>query len=671
MLAFSPQLFATVLTGALRLGRYAYEARVKTLVLEQDIRLYIPGLPQFDPDDPVSASAYDVESWVIELIKQRDEFHPGQKYEGIFLCEDGMPTQPRRDARNRPMLNPERADLFEAALLEKTLEYQRRHGHPVTARMVRQSLLTFHTKAWVDEDDPSPWGLFFRHMLDVGFDILAVQPGLLGIGGNVESFVAALLPNLASIYDAQDPIQQSIMREIAETFGEAALKSLADNPSLVTDEAKWQPLIAGILKPIHEDVSKRGVSQLFAEHRLRELMSGPVAYGALSALSEHPDDFLKGAFASDSIPGQIVRDTLGVIASGTDEGFTVRSFFSDEAAMTVMASALRVAKKNPQLFVREGRFTDQGTEHGRKLLTIFAETFLTAPKPFCWDKELSTTLACKSLEVMADYAEDRLAVRAGDDVHKQARADMAAHVISDLLNGFQRRLNGDKEDLLSTVFSRPQLVDLMQILAGHIAKSPHHFISEDANPQVIAMAEAVAQAIAEDSTKLLTGGDWTQIITIAMDVALKNPGRLFSLDSDDPGSSIALMLISSILTTAREGMATSNAGNPAVLFGETLSEAIRITLTASASTALSLIRDPQTLEAHIGEVSKLAGRLNTLAGTDDPQKVISAADWLAIYAFYIAEVLEKGPGVVYTLTDELLLSALSDGMITMTTETNA
>ena len=236
---------------------------------------------------------------------------------------------------------------------------------------------------------------------------------------------------------------------------------------------------------------------------------------------------------------------------------------------------------------------------------------------------------------------------------------------------FQRRLTGEKENLLSDVFSKAQIVDVMQIMARHVAKSPHHFISEDRNPQVVAMAEAVAQAIAEDETGLLTGADWHSIIAVAMDVALKNPGRLFSLESNNAEDAVTLVLISRLLKTSRDGIKSLPPGTTWLMFGETLSKAIRITLTAAASGALSLIKDPTKREAHLNEVSVLAGRLNKLASSDDPEKAISADDWLAIYAFYIAHVLEKGPGTLNKLSDAELLSALTDGTITLTEDTHA
>ena len=671
MLAFSPQLFATVVTGALRLGREGYNAYLHGLMDDQDIRAFVPLTSSVDLDDPVSKASPEIESWVIQQVMFSEEFFPGAPYEGIFLCHPGAPTSPVIGLGGVPKLNPEKPEIFEAALLEKILEHQRREKTVTSARQIRQSLITFHTKAWSDEDDPSPWGLFFRHTLDVGFDILAVQPGLVGFGTNAESFISALMPNLAAAYNAEDTGQHNVLREIAETFSEAALKSLADNPNLVTDEARWQPLISGILKPVHEDVTKNGVNQLFAERRLRELMSGPVAFGALSALSEHPDDFLKGEFDGQSVPGMIIRDTLGVIASGSAEGFKTRRFFSDQAAMTVMGSALKIARDRPQLFMRKSSATGDPPGHGAKLLAAFAETFLTAPLPFRADKALAVELTCKSLDVMSEYAQARLARHAGSDSHREMRADMAAHLVADLLSGFQRRLTGEKESLLSDVFSKAQIVDVMQIMARHVAKSPHHFISEDRNPQVVAMAEAVAQAIAEDETGLLTGADWHSIIAVAMDVALKNPGRLFSLESNNPEDAVALVLISRLLKTSRDGIKSLPPGTTWLMFGETLSKAIRITLTAAASGALSLIKDPTKREAHLNEVSVLAGRLNKLAGSDDPEKAISADDWLAIYAFYIAHVLEKGPGTLNKLSDAELLSALTDGTITLTEDTHA
>ena len=49
MLAFSPQLFATVVTGALRLGREGYNAYLHVLMDDQDIRAFVPLTSSVDP----------------------------------------------------------------------------------------------------------------------------------------------------------------------------------------------------------------------------------------------------------------------------------------------------------------------------------------------------------------------------------------------------------------------------------------------------------------------------------------------------------------------------------------------------------------------------------------------------------------------------------------------
>ncbi|MAK60759.1 MAG: hypothetical protein CMK09_07255 [Ponticaulis sp.] len=659
MLMFSPQTFATVLTGALRMGEAGYQLYVSRLFDEQDIRVYVPTIREVDLDEPPEHYSHAIVQWVVRQIEANGEYKPDGLYEGIFLTPPGQPTVPiYKDGL--PQLNPEHPEIFEDALMDLVLENRRQHDADITTHDVKQGLMVFHHKVWADPNETSPVAKFFRKFVDVGLDVVAVQPGLLGVGGNLESLFAALLPNVSEAYDAEDPRSLGILSGLSEAFGEAAIKTLVDNPSLVTDEQKWQPLISGVLRPVQEEVMENGVSAIFAERKLRELIGGPVAFGALSALEANSDEYLKGSFKSGDVLGEIVRETLGATVSGTRDGFRIRKVFSNEGALHIMFSALSVARKRPELFLKKSQ-TDAGTDQGRKLISLFADAFLSAPAPFYSDKQLAVQLACRSLDVLSNYTAARLSDHAGDEAHRAVRSDMAAHLISDLLEGFSRRLVDDKSHILETVFSRDQVVDVMQIMASHVARSPHHFISEDANPQIVAIAETVALAIAEDTTGLLTGEDWREIIAIAMDAGLRNPGRLFSIDQDSAENSIALAVISRVLASARDGLRTAPTKSGQLLFGETLSEAIRVSLTSIASGALSTIKDPAVRDAHLDEVEHLISRLNGLSQSEDPNLVIGADDWLEIYTYYIAHVIQSGPGTVANMKDDALIAVLENG----------
>lgn len=659
MLMFSPQTFATVLTGALRLGEAGYQLYVSRLFDEQDIRVYIPALSAIDMDEAPEQHSAAIVQWVVRQIQANGEFKPDRPYEGIFVTEPGRPDIPVIE-NSQAKLNPDAPEIFEDALMDLVLQNQRQHNSDIGPHDIKQGLMVFHHKIWADPNEKTPVAKFFRKFVDVGLDVLAVQPGLLGVGGNLESLFAALLPNLSEAYDAEDSQSLSLLSGLSEAFGEAAIKTLVDNPSLVTDEQKWQPLISGVLRPVQDEVVKQGFSPIFAERKLRELIGGPVAFGALQALEANADEYFKGSFKSGDVLGEIVRETLGATVSSTTDGFKVRKVFSNEGALHIMSSALSVARKRPDLFLKKS-VTETGTDQGRKLISLFADAFLSAPAPFSADKELAVQLASRSLNVLSDYTAARLSDRAGEDAHKAVRSDMAAHLLSDLLEGFSRRLVDDKAHILESVFSREQVVDVMQIMAEHVVRSPHHFISEDANPQVVSIAETVALAIAEDSSGLLSGEDWREIIAIAMDAGLRNPGRLFSLDGSSPENSIALAVISRVLTSARDGLRTAPSTSGQLLFGKTLSEAIRISLTSIASGSLSTIKDPDVRNAHLGEVDQLITRLNGLAQSDDPNLIIGADDWLEIYTYYVAHVIQSGPGAVDEMSDDALIAVLENG----------
>lgn len=664
MLTFSPHLFATLVTGAFRLNRVRHEMRINRLIDEQDIRVLVPLPIEPVPDTPAEEVAPEIHAWICRQLMLSKEYEPGRAYEGVFQTAPGAPAELIFGDGNLPLISPGHEALFETALVEKVTEHQRRHNPDIHAREVQENLEVFQLKALTENPGRSPWGEFFEHVVDVGFDLLSAEPSLLGLKGNLESFVTAFVPVVADAFDPVGNPKGSMVRGLAEAFSEAALQTLVDNPNLVVDEARWQPLITGVLKPLQYEVNEHGLNGLFAERRIRELVGGPVAHGALTALSDNADAFFTGRASGDTVMGAIVRETLGVAASASPSSFKVRSVFTDDGALKIMGAALSVAKRRPDLFVdQDDLITDAGRDHARTLIARFANVFLSAPIPFKANKHLAVTLACESLEVLGDYTSARLSDRAGDDEQGQVRADMAAHLVGDLLTGFSQKLQGENADLLERVFSRDQLIDVMKIMASHVSRSPHAFISDHRNPQVVAMAEAVAEAIASDTSGLMSGEDWRTIIVVAMDAGLRNPGRLFAIDPTDPKGSIALHMIRRLLQSARDGLAAAPDQRGQLMFGRTLSLAVRGSLSAAANGTLSLLQDEDELVAHINEVGDLADRLNALGRSTDRSKVISADEWMSIFTYYVAHVLENGPGSVAALSDDDLLEAASGGFL--------
>ncbi len=656
MLPISPFTFASVVSGALRLGHEGYAAYLRGLTQRQDLEVLVPQAANFSIGDRAQSELW-VRRWVCEQIEAAEDYLEGRDYPGVFLMNgDGRPA---RGEDNFPLIAPGGEAQFEEALTKCVLEHQRRHGNgaDLSPGEVRNHLVIYHHKVWSDPDNPSPWSRFFRHVVDVGLDVLAVQPGLLGIGGNVQAMLSALAPNLARAFDADDQAGGSLATMLAESFAEASLQTIVDNPDLVTSHERWRPLVMGLLHPLQQEVAVNGARHVFVDNRLRDMITGPMAHGVLTTLSAHANDYLGGRFGQERVLGQVVRETLGVLASGEPEAFNARKLFSQDGAVTVLGAALKVAQQRPEMFIRTADGDMEG-DFGRLLLSSIAGKLINAPRPFGVEDGLAPDIASVALGVLGDYASTRLrsAIAGGDAT--MMGADIATHLVGDLIGGLQNVVSGDGADALGDVFTKSQAIDVLQLMASHVARSPHMIVREGGNPVIAALAENIAAAVASDNTGLLNGEHWRGIVAVALDTALQNPGRLFGLNADGAGQSIALTLIRQVLGTARDTMSGAPGAPGQVLFGETLAEALRVTLFAAGSGALSVINDEAVRARHVEAVGDLMRRVNGLAGSNDARKVVGARDWLEIYSFYIAHVLENGPDAVSALSDDVLLSVL-------------
>jgi hypothetical protein len=667
MVAFSPATFATVIVSALRLGREGYAAYLNSLVNEQDFRVFVPQLshltdPKNLPSD-INEADFTIESMVLELLANHGEYGPGEKHEKLFVLDKGVIV---RGARSRPVLAPGSEKLFEGAVLEFVMRHEaiRKAVQPVAE--ARHSLMVYHHKVWSNPKNQSPWAGFFRHFIDVSLDVLAVQPGLLGFGGNLENLLTAMVPNLAQTFDAEGKNAAAMgpATQLAHAFAESALKTLADNPNLVTTEDRWKPLIAGVLRPLQQEVSESGFSQLASERHLREIIGGPVAFGVLTALAENSDAFLKGGLRKDTVLGEVVRQTIGAISSTGPDGQTIRKVFTAEGGMMVFKASLEVAKSRPELFIRGGK-DNQALTSARSFLAGVARTVLVAPEPYGENGGLGPEIAVVALDVIGDYTAARLRKRAVSEGISDEGIAAAEEILSGLMSGFKSSLQEEAsaggnpfERAFERVFTQEQAVDVLRILARHVAASPHIMIGKNASEQARALAESVAGAVAADTEGLLTGDDWRRVLGSATELALANPGRLFGIDPQKAENAVAMRIVTAMIAEARAAHLSDKPLTGKVLFGPTLVEGMRIALAAATSGAITVLREQSEVDKRIAAIGVFCRRLNALAASEDARTVIGSNDWLTIFSFYIAEILETGGAAPEDISDRLLMGVL-------------
>ena len=643
----SPDTFAAVIVGALRLGKAGYEAHLTSKLNDaRDFTMFVPNVPA----GSLAARGDWARDWCRTSLQQSQQWKPGGTCDGVFVLAPNGEFE---------LDNDRYAKIADARIFERELARMLLKDS-TTPQQVRSSIVVYHRKLWADETNKSPWATFFREFVDVGFTTLSLQPGILGIGGNIEAFLVQLMPNLTAAFDAElsGKPNAPLASRLANTFAHAALKTVVDNPSLVASDKRWQPLVTGVLAPLQEQVVKDGAQIAFAEENLRRMLMGPMAHGLLTAVNSNVDQFLKGDFASDKLLGVVARETLGAAAATGVEGLNVRKMFTDAAALQVFDATLKVARDRPELFIR-GK--GAGLDASRKLLTDLSRTLVAAPKPFGGNPELAATLATITVDAVGAYASVQIKSRITTTTSAQGalQIDLADHLLTALMDGLKSGLKGD-DNALSRVFSRSGAVDVVQILASHVAKSPHLLVGKNGNPQIVALAQSVAQAIEADTTGLLGEDQWRTILSMVLDAALANPGRLFSLDpAASAKDSIALDVITTLIGVARESLvAGKTPGSGDILFGETLGRVIEIAIAAASSGALALAKKEGKLIERLTQLADLCRRLNRLAKETDPEKIISSVDWVAIFEAFVSDMLATGKPSLSGLADDVLLAVL-------------
>ncbi|MBX2854703.1 MAG: hypothetical protein KTR21_06935 [Rhodobacteraceae bacterium] len=653
MFAPSAYTFANIISGAIRLGREAFQAKVLRDVREQDLEVLIPAEMPLTPreNDPPGGVAQRQRNWCSAWVRQKGTWAEGQPYAGVFKMRNGQLEL--NEFTEQPIIDPDHAHLLDDALEELIIESRLRAGGDVDSQRAHAQLMCYHHKNWADENASSPWGLFFAEVVDTGFDLLKNNPGLLSGGGKAHALFRAMAPNLADAFSANDNGVRTSTK-LANAFAEASLTTLVNSPDLVASEDHWKPLVHGVLKPLQQEVQVSGASVLFsAEGRLRELMTGPIAHNALSAIADQHQGFLKGALGEERILGEIARQTLGVVASTDPKTFHARKIFSAEGAAVVFKSALSVASERPELFALKS-LTGAGQSAMGEFVRNIANTITDAPRPFGARDGLAPAVASAALKGAEVYAATHF--RTPDGEEPELGVKVAQHLVSDVLSGFKGALGQGDQNLFANLFSRSEALDVLQIVMEHVAQSPNLSFGMNANRAAKSVASTLATAIATDKAGLLSGSDWRSILVVAMRTELKNPGSLLSDTSEgkEPERTVAVKLIKRLIDASLKSKAPGG-----VMFGETLSEAIRATLHAAGAGALSAFENDADFDNHLTGLDTLVARLNSLAASRNAATAISADDWVTIYTHFLAHGLAAGAGAFDEVSDDDLMAALT------------
>jgi hypothetical protein len=509
------------------------------------------------------------------------------------------------------------------------------------------------------------WARFGLTLVHTGIQAVAAQPSLLGLEAKAETLVTAFASKVNEIIGPDGPRAGdvdgvSFKERAAAVLLQASLSAIAENPQTVVAAPHWAEFVGAVLSPLAAAQGEEG-RRLISLSRIPRLMRGPMAHAALRTLHERQGDFFGERFATDKAAGAITQEILAAAVRAED--FDIMDVFSQRGLTLVYTASLNAAATRPELFIdARGRTADTW----RSLLGNVAGILRDAPPPFDAGSGLGDRLTCAVIDVAANHLTQKvLADFAGEGPWDAVTGRILTSILEGFKSGLTQRVSGDRAlNPFQSVFSQDQAIEIVRIIAAQAAQTPGMLLGEGRSSEVYNIAQAVAAFMADPNTSLAAPGDWRAIIAVALEEGAKNPGTLFSLDANArPEEHLAVSLVKTLLNNAAAairdapGLGETPRWRGSVLFGDTLRQAIQMTLRAVANNA-SMLMDQ---EAHLGALNTFVGKVQTYVQQQDGR--LGASEWLWLYRSFIAEVIARGSA---DHIDDAALRAMVETMPGMT-----
>lgn len=503
-----------------------------------------------------------------------------------------------------------------------------------------------------------------RHALmlaDIGLEAVAAQPQILGLNARTEELIGAFASKVDSflgenIEQREDIDFVGLKDRAAATLFRASLATIIDHPGMVVKKEHWQDFATAVLKPI-EAAQAANADHILAVDSIQALMRGPVAHAALGAIQRNKTAFLGQRFAADKAAGVVTESILAAAIEVGASDFNITRAFGEKGVALIYRATLSAAEKNPELFVNAD---GQSVESLRNLFSGLAGVLKDAPPPFGIEHGIADKLAA----VVVDVAASHLTKAVLNDVAGEGPWKLAeGQILKSIIEGFRDGLRSDLADAdrrfsaFDRLFTADQAVGVVKIIAAQAAKTPQMLLGDNHRNEVYAITKGIAAFMADPNTRLASPEDWRLVIATAMEEAARNPGTLFFTDAEAAADQhLAVTLIGMVLKHAAEGMRLPSGQmqrrRGALLFGETLGEAIRMTLRTAANNITPLL---DANSPHRAALDRFLGKLQSYVASQNGR--VGAREWLHLYRYFLANVIEQGPAL--EITDALLERALA------------
>ncbi|MEH6409162.1 MAG: hypothetical protein V7741_01450 [Hyphomonas sp.] len=598
-------------------------------------------------------------AYIRTMLKKEEIFGPGAPYGYIratyepqylertvegFLIRDDAP-------------NAVKDEIFDA-VIDATGQDWIRDANEEGRRFAKNRFSLYTLKSWTSElADLHDRRHLILSICDTALSFLSYNTEALGLGNKAERVVGMVAEGLNTfINDNRDAFLEPDMangfaRRMADTLVTASLTMAAERPELFSGREHVQELVRAVMNPLRQLNASNVAANLGMRERIdrvREALRGEIGVSVLEALHDRRDAFFDGSDARKSRVLGIVTESFfdAVVADSRDQNEILSAGFLRRTYPAI----LDAVAAEPAAFVRGD---GQHVEAGRDLLQAFAQT-LKSHETIKRDPALAQSLLKIGIDLTrrharrfivdearaaAAEAHSRLTIESGEDPWALVSIRIVSQIAESMIDAFEKwgPVGADIADTLDKDF----LLDMVGLVAEHAAQTPGMLLPEGANPELVAIAKGVAAFIAADHETLVSQRDWSRVSAVAIDLAMKNPDTLFSLNRDGPEEQLAVRLVERVLGTAKASLLEQGQrGRGRLLFGETLASAIAVTLETAAANA-QRFDDPATLDAlsdYVNQLNSLAVRSENLIGG------LSARDWLTAFSWFVTEVVATGDG---------------------------
>ncbi|MEM9738905.1 MAG: hypothetical protein AAF829_03485 [Pseudomonadota bacterium] len=520
--------------------------------------------------------------------------------------------------------------------------------------------------------------------IQLSFSVLSAGSHKLGVGPDAQGVVATLASSLNTYFDTrkdhfvETAFSAGMPKRMLDMFISTSLDMAASRPELFSEEQHVQSLVSAVAEPLRTlNVENAGqdMSTLQRFNSVRQTLRGPIAMGLLESLHENRRLFFDNYPEKTEAAG-VVTEALfqGVIDQAQAAPDDIRQVFAPGFVRRSFPLVLQAVSESPEAFVRgKGQHVVGGQELLGSIVSAL-HTHLTVEKSpkltqslfeigmQITRKHARTFVVDEARRELAAWSTSVQASNATDTGDTEPWAAVGIRVVSRIANGMISRYmeQGISMSVLPLDADLDFLLEVVGMIADQAAQTPGMILPNDVNDEVVQIAEGIAAFIASEHASLLTRHDWKRVSAKAADLAMKNPGALFSLDASNPREHLAVQLITQVLgaaSTSLQDQATGGLSRQGgrLMFGETLSRALMATLETAVSNA-KLLASPQSVPAlinFVGTLNEMAADNDTLGG-----RSLSADDWIYAFRWFASEAIaDPGTPIPVSKISEIVLSA--------------